>query len=171
LAGLWPAWLSPGRSLALALLAILSATGLPAAAMAADPTATPCNAADAPSGPHIEVSVPGVRKVAGNVTFTLYGPRPEAFLARGGRLARLRVPLTSHAATACFSVSAPGTYAIAVYHDENNDHDFNRNFLGIPTEGYGFSNDAPTLAGLPSFDSVRFTVPAQGASLQVHLRY
>jgi uncharacterized protein (DUF2141 family) len=140
-------------------------------ARAADPVATPCNAADAPSGPRIEVSVLGVHKVAGNVTVTLYGPRPEAFLARGGRLARLRVPLTSHAASACFQVSAPGIYAVAVYHDENNDHDFNRNFLGIPTEGYGFSNDAPTLAGLPSFESVRFAVTAQGASLQLHLRY
>jgi uncharacterized protein (DUF2141 family) len=149
----------------------LSLAGLPGPAAAADPVAAPCDARDAPSGPRIEVSVLGARRVAGNVTVTLYGPRPEAFLARGGRLARLRVPLASHAATACFRVSAPGAFAVAVYHDENGDHDFNRNFLGLPTEGYGFSNDAPTLVGLPSFESVRFAVPAEGARLQLHLRY
>jgi uncharacterized protein (DUF2141 family) len=32
-----------------------------------------------------------------------------------------------------------------------------RNAVGMPIEGYGFSNDAPTKFAAPSFDAVRFT--------------
>ncbi|MBO1075870.1 DUF2141 domain-containing protein (plasmid) [Roseomonas marmotae] len=105
------------------------------------------------------------------MTITLYGPRSEAFLARGGRLARQRVPLRSTEAQACFAVSAPGDYAIAVYHDEDDDHDFKRTALGLPAEGYGFSNNPSTLLGLPSFNSVRFRVGAAGAQIPIRLRY
>ncbi len=119
------------------------------------------------------MAVTGARRAAGNVTVTLYGPRREDFLARGGRLARRRVPLAGNAtaAEACFALSAPGEYAVAVYHDENDDRDFNRNALGLPSEGYGFSNDAPTALGLPDFDAVRFTLPPGETRMTVRLRY
>lgn len=151
----------------LALLALLlpaGADGQPAAA----PRASAC---DAPRGPRLRVAVTGARRAAGNVTVTLYGPRREDFLARGGRLARQRVPLAGTAAEACFALSAPGEYAVAVYHDENNDRDFNRNAVGLPSEGYGFSNDAPATLGLPDFDAVRFTLPPGETRMTVRLRY
>lgn len=152
------------------LPAILALVPL-APAQAAEQVAGNCGEPGAPNGPRIEVVVSGARKVAGNMTITLYGSRPEAFLARTGKLARQRVPLRSTQAEACFTVSAPGVYAVAVYHDENNDHDFNRTLLGMPAEGYGFSNDAPTVIGLPSFDSVRFQVGPEGGRVPIKLRY
>lgn len=152
------------------LLAALALAPL-AQARAAEQTAGVCGAPGAPNGPRIEVVVSGARKVAGNMTITLYGSQPDAFLARTGKLARQRVPLHSTQAEACFAVSTPGVYAVAVYHDENNDHDFNRTLLGMPAEGYGFSNDAPTVIGLPSFDSVRFQVGPEGGRVPVRLRY
>ncbi|WP_343897955.1 DUF2141 domain-containing protein [Craurococcus roseus] len=118
------------------------------------------------------MAVSGARSTEGNVTVTLYGPRRESFLARGGRLARQRIPLAGATAVeACFALAAPGDYALAVYHDENDDRDFNRNPLGLPIEGYGFSNDAPTAFGLPDFDRVRFTLPPGGNRIAVRLRY
>ena len=54
-----------------------------------------------------------------------------------------------------------------VYHDINADHDFNRSLVGMPTEGYGFSNDAPTTIGLPAYNTVRFRVPAGASSMAV----
>lgn len=48
-------------------------------------------------------------------------------------------------------------YAIAVYHDANNNLRMDKNFLGIPTEKYGFSNNARNTFGLPSFESASFT--------------
>ena len=160
-------------------LALLCALFLPAGAggqhvTPPQPRAALCGAADAPEGgPRLLVGVAGARRAAGNITVTLYGPRREDFLARGGRLARQRVPLPVGAtsAEACFALSAPADYAVAVYHDENGDHDFNRNAVGLPVEGYGFSNDAPTTLGLPDFGQVRFAVPPGGSRITVRLRY
>ena len=48
-----------------------------------------------------------------------------------------------------------GTYAVAVYHDENSNGRFDR-LLGIPIEKYGFSNDAPVFFGPPKFSDASF---------------
>jgi uncharacterized protein (DUF2141 family) len=50
----------------------------------------------------------------------------------------------------------PGTYAFRYFHDENNDEEINTNFMGIPREGYGFSNNAKGSFGPPSFDKMLF---------------
>lgn len=163
-----------GEPLRLAALAIVGALLFPAAAQGqtAPPRATACTAPDAPNGPRLRITVAGARRASGNVTVTLYGSRREDFLARGGRLARQRIPLAgATAAEACFTLPAPGEYAVAVYHDENDDRDFNRNALGLPSEGYGFSNDAPTALGLPDFDAVRFAVPLGETRVAIRLRY
>ena len=153
------------------LLLLLAAAAPPHPAAAAS-EAVACQAPGAPAGPQLRVAVSGARGARGSVTVTLYGPRREDFLARGGRLARQRIPLAGATAVeACFALAAPGDYAVAVYHDENDDRDFNRNPLGLPTEGYGFSNDAPTAFGLPDFDRVRFTLPPGGRRIAVRLRY
>lgn len=154
-----------------ALLTLLAAPQ-PATARPEDgPRVTACTAADAPAGPRLHVTVTGARRVAGNITITVYGPKPERFLASHAYLARQRVPLRTSSAEACFALAEPGIYAVAVYHDENDDHNFNRSLLGLPSEGYGFSNDAPTSVGLPSFDSVRFTVPPGESRMTIRLRY
>ncbi|MBP0491225.1 DUF2141 domain-containing protein [Pararoseomonas indoligenes] len=157
---------------ALVLLVPFLTAAPPAFAAPEDgPRVTACAAADAPQGPRLQVTVTGARRVAGNATITLYGPRPEHFLASRAYLARQRIPLRATSAEACFALAAPGTYAIAVYHDENDDHDFNRTLIGMPAEGYGFSNDAPTVTGLPAFADVRFTVPPGESRMTIRLRY
>jgi len=49
-----------------------------------------------------------------------------------------------------------GDYAVKAFHDENSNNEINTNFLGIPTEKYGFSNNARSIFGLPSFDDAKF---------------
>lgn len=46
----------------------------------------------------------------------------------------------------------PGYYAIQVYHDENGNGDLDKNAIGVPTEKYGFSNNARGLFGPPDLD-------------------
>jgi len=52
----------------------------------------------------------------------------------------------------------PGKYAFKYFHDENNDEKINTNFMGIPKEGYGFSNNAKGTFGPPSFDKMLFEI-------------
>ena len=169
--GLFPVSARIGALGVLGLAALTCLPGLPATAAEAAVSAAPCAASGSPQAPRISVEVTGARSDAGNITITLYGPDSSRFLAPGGKLARVRVPVRGGRSEACFTISAPAEFAIAVYHDENNDHDFNRTLLGMPKEGYGFSNNIQAVLGLPSFDAVRFKVGPEGASQPITLRY
>jgi uncharacterized protein (DUF2141 family) len=66
-------------------------------------------------------------------------------------------------AEAVFRGLAPGVYAVAVLHDENSNGKLDKNFFGIPKEGYGASNDPRPARRPPTFDEAKFTLggPAQ----------
>lgn len=55
-----------------------------------------------------------------------------------------------------FSDLNNGTYIVATFHDENSNSELDVNFVGIPEEDYGFSNDARGFAGPPSLEDQRF---------------
>ncbi len=65
----------------------------------------------------------------------------------------------------------PGTYALAVIHDENMNGKLETNVLGIPTEGYGFSNDAKGVLGAPSFSAASFLYDGRNLDLTISLHY
>ena len=62
-------------------------------------------------------------------------------------------------------------YAVAVLHDENDNAKMDFNFLGMPLEGYGFSNDASALFGPPSFSAAAFRLTARASHVSVKIRY
>jgi putative oxidoreductase len=74
-------------------------------------------------------------------------------------------------ATCVFEDVAPGSYAMAFLHDEDDDGDLDRDWIGMPQEGFGFSNDAPVRLGPPSFESARFAHTGIETHLRVHARY
>jgi uncharacterized protein (DUF2141 family) len=152
------------------LLAMLALSPVPACA--AGQSAVTCSAsATQTAASRLHVLVTGAHRVAGNVTFTLYGEDPSRFLAHHGSVALQRVTLTGSTAEACFALSAPGTYAVAVYHDENDNHRLDRTLLGLPAEGYGFSNNVTPLLGLPSFGSVRLRIGPGDTRITIKLLY
>ncbi|MGQ0660949.1 DUF2141 domain-containing protein [Sphingosinicella sp.] len=124
-----------------------------------------------PSATRLFVTVSGVRAAQGLIAVTLYADDSSRFLARRGSLYVGRVPARAGVTRVCIHVPAPGIYGLAVYHDANADRRFDRTMIGLPAEGYGFSNDAPTLFGLPRFRSVRLAVPRDGFHTSVRLRY
>lgn len=147
--------------------AALALTPLPAL-LATPAAAQNCAGAHAPGTTRLVVEAAGVRNSAGEVAFTVYPDDRRRFLAKGGKLARARVPARP-TTLACFWLP-PGWYAVAQYHDENGDHDFNRT-LFVPKEGFGFSNDAPTSIGLPSLSATRFALPPAGRTIRMQMRY
>jgi uncharacterized protein (DUF2141 family) len=66
-----------------------------------------------------------------------------------------------------------GKYAIAIIDDENCDTLLQKNFLGMPKEGYGFSNNIkPSISGAPSFDDCTFTVSGgKNKIVEIELQY
>ena len=66
---------------------------------------------------------------------------------------------------------APGDYALAVMHDANSDGQFTMSPMGMPEEGWAFSNGDAPMMGPPSFDAHKITVPAEGLSLTERMQY
>jgi uncharacterized protein (DUF2141 family) len=138
-------------------------------AAAAAPAAANCTGP--PSPVRLFVNVDNVRSSRGLIAVTLYTNDRRKFLARRGSLYVGRVPARQGRTWLCIHVPKPGTYALAVYHDADSDRSFDRTGLGLPDEGFGFSNNPPTFFGLPNFDRVRIRVPKTDLATTVRLHY
>ena len=157
--------LQPRRLVAAAL--VLATT----TAFAAPAVAAPAGCLGEPSETWLNVSVEGLRNGNGLLTVAVYPDDSRAFLAKGGTLKNNRFDAAAPVTRACVFVPKPGVYAIAVYHDEDASRKLNRSGLGLPAEGYGFSNNPATLAGLPAFRSVRLNVPKAGLTTHIKMKY
>jgi uncharacterized protein (DUF2141 family) len=149
------------------LLSLAAAATLAGGAAHADPN---CQGSPGRGMAKLVVETTGVRSAKGEVATTVYPDDPNRFLARGGKLARIRTAALAPVTQSCFWLS-PGTYAVAVYHDQNGNHEFDRTPLGLPAEGFGFSNDAPAKFGLPAFEAARFALPPGGRTIRIRLHY
>ena len=156
---------------AIAATALGGALALAAASPAQAGPAAPAGCTGPASDTWIAVAVEGLRSGAGLVALTLYADNPRKFLVRNGSLYVTRVQAHQGTTTGCIYVPHPGVYAIAIYHDENGNEAFDRSGIGLPAEGYGFANNPSTLAGLPTFQSVRLSVPRSGLLTRVRLKY
>lgn len=124
-----------------------------------------------PTGTRLIVEVGRLRSNQGEVAVTVYPSDPRRFLAPHGKLLRVRAKADAPMTQACFYLPRPDAYAVAVYHDVNANRDFDRNAVGLPVEGFAFSNDAPSRVGAPSFEAARFTVKPGDTVVRVRMRY
>jgi uncharacterized protein (DUF2141 family) len=117
----------------------------------------------------LTVDLDGVRSDKGVLRLCLTGD-PDAFpgCVDGARGQTRTVPADVRQVT--FTGLAPGSYAVAVIHDENDNARLDR-FAGIPREGFGFSRNPPLGFGPPSFAAARFAVGSDAVAQQVRLRY
>ncbi len=118
----------------------------------------------------LTVTLVGLRSMQGVVRLSVYD-RAETFLQDDGRIARHRVIVTVVPMQVTFPGLAAGRYAISVVHDENDDGKLNRNVLGMPLEGYGFSNDAPVVLGPPSFEKAAIPLGVDNTTIPITMRY
>ncbi len=128
-----------------------------------------CEGVRSSTSAKLSFQVMGIRSAKGEVALTLYPDDKRRFLAKGGKFARVRTKAQS-VVKGCFWVP-PGSYALAIYHDSNGDRDFNRTLVGLPAEGFGFSNNPDTKIGLPALSAVRFSVGSGERSLSIQMRY
>ncbi len=123
----------------------------------------------------LRVTVEGIRSAQGTVLIGLYdspesferageAPDKEDFLIDPERFGA--VALRANAAmksAVVFSNLEPGRYAAIAFHDENNNGKLDKNFWGVPTEPYGFSNNVQGVLGPPTFAAAAM-VPSEGGS-------
>jgi uncharacterized protein (DUF2141 family) len=74
-------------------------------------------------------------------------------------------------ATITFTDLPPGQYAVAVVHDENVNYKLDRNFIGWPTEGFGFTRNPRVLLTAPSFNEAAIHVACPATETSVRIIY
>jgi uncharacterized protein (DUF2141 family) len=149
-----------GRSLARGLLVALT-LGASAAAGEAEKSAGTLQ---------LTVRVNHLNSDKGKVAVALFASAqdfPDQKRALQGKLAKI----SAGSAQAVFRGLRPGLYAVAVLHDENDNLKMDFNFLGMPLEGYGFSNDASGFLGPPSFADAAFKLKAPASGVSIKIRY
>jgi uncharacterized protein (DUF2141 family) len=98
----------------------------------------------------LTVTIRDVRGLGGIITVSVFDSE-QSFLGDDTELASIDVPASPGEIPVVFTGLKPGTYAVAAFHDANVSGEVDTNFLGIPIEGYGFSNGAKVFLGPPSF--------------------
>jgi uncharacterized protein (DUF2141 family) len=119
----------------------------------------------------VTVSVSGIRSGGGVVRACMTGNATRFPKCAGDPASyRLVVPAAS-ATRLTFRNVAPGRYAIALLHDENDNGKADRAMGMMPKEGYGFSRDAPVRMAPPKYADAAFNVGGEDISLAVKMRY
>ncbi len=119
-------------------------------------------------GADLEVRITGVRSAKGVLRVALYDDAND--FPKDDVQARV-VPARADVTIVRFNGIGPGVYAIAAYHDENDNNEFDSGFLGLPKEAYGFSNDARPFLSAPPFERAAFEVGTGGAMIEFELVY
>ena len=119
----------------------------------------------------INVQVTNFSNNKGSCMICLYNSAKE-FSDKGKPVECQTVPVANKTTAAVFTNVAPGAYAIMVIHDANNNRKFDTNFVGIPKEGYGASQNKLPFAGAPRFEDNKFLVTDQSVNhSNIKLRY
>jgi uncharacterized protein (DUF2141 family) len=120
-------------------------------------------------GNSITVRVSTFRSVNGSLRCRLYS-RGDGFPGKPPYEAEQSAPVTAKTMTCTFASVAPGTYAVALFHDENDNGKLDTNFVGIPREGVGVSNNKLRSFGPPTWDDAKFALKGD-VVLDVSLHY
>jgi uncharacterized protein (DUF2141 family) len=119
----------------------------------------------------VRVEVTGLRNDRGVVKMALFVSR-EGFPAHSEKAwLRLEAGVNSGCATAEFAGVPEGEYAVAVFHDENQNGRGDTNFMGLPSEGVGVSNNAQGMMGPPVFKDARFRHGREPQTLPIRIAY
>ena len=131
----------------------------------------------------LRITVGGIRSAHGTVLIALYdspasfgkaveASAKEGFLIDPDRFAA--VALRANAAlksAVVFSNVQPGRYAAIAFHDENGNGKLDKNFLGVQTEPYGFSNNVQGFLGPPTFDDAAMALGDSSEAIGITLVY
>ena len=120
----------------------------------------------------LTVEIRGIRSDDGRVLLAVHGPESKDTFPSGDAVAAARHE-PARAGTLRFVIDdlAPGRYALSAFHDENGNGDLDTNLVGIPTEGYGFGNDAKATFGPPDFEAAAVTVGDASAVAVMNVVY
>ncbi|TVZ57063.1 uncharacterized protein (DUF2141 family) [Lutibacter sp. Hel_I_33_5] len=103
---------------------------------------------------NLSIEVKGIESNNGKIFLAIYDSE-ETFLKKASGII---TDIKNKKATGVFKNLKKGTYAVSLFHDENNNKKMDTKIFGIPKEPYGFSNDATGFMGPPKFKDAKFNL-------------
>ena len=130
----------------------------------------------------LRVAIHGVRSSSGSLMIGLYDSEEHfksaithagsmGLVTNPSRLVGIAMRAIAGTQTVVFTELKPGAYAVITFHDENDNGKLDENALGLPTEGYGFSNNAEGFFAAPSFKAAAVTLGSHDKAIGITLKY
>lgn len=119
----------------------------------------------------IQVDVSGLRNDKGQVYCALYNSAADFPSNSAKAVSHAKSAIANDKAVCDFTGIAPGTYAVATFHDENSNGRLDTNPMGIPEEGVGASNDAKGNFGPPKFTDAAFQFKGGRLDIRINTQY
>lgn len=120
---------------------------------------------------NLTVNIGGLKNQRGQICFSLFdsskgfpGDKKRALQAKCVKMKDASAPFNVGSLKA-------GSYAVAIFHDVNGDGTLNRNPVGIPIEGFGFSGNPRIITGPPKFSDSAVIVAGQNTNIDIQLQY
>jgi uncharacterized protein (DUF2141 family) len=128
-------------------------------------------AQSAPATNLIRVEISGLHSDKGQAVCALFTSAKDFPKNPQNAIARTQSAIAHGRAVCEFAAVGPGRYAVSVFHDENANGKLDTNFMGIPREGVGASNNAIGHFGPPKFDAAAFSYSGGTIDLAITITY
>lgn len=116
----------------------------------------------------LAVRIEGLREAKGHLMLSV-NDSAEAWDGKAEPRTRLRRPVFATSETIRFDDLPPGSYAVQVFHDANDNGRMDTNIVGMPVEGYGFSRN-PIVMRKATYEEARFELAPDGTEIVIELR-
>jgi uncharacterized protein (DUF2141 family) len=121
----------------------------------------------------LTVRVMGARNTKGKIGVTLFR-NAQGFpddTSKAIRRESVEIDPNTMSAQVTFKDLPQGTFAVSVLHDENGNGKMDKNFVGMPKEGYGASNNPKKKKRPPTFDEAKFSLNSEEQTIEITLIY
>ena len=115
----------------------------------------------------LKLTITNIREAVGDMYIAVYADE-ESYMK--DRFAEAIMPIETEGALEVEIKIPKGTYAITIFQDKNSDTELNTNFMGIPNEPYGFSNNPKMMFGPPKFKEASFHFTEEGQHISIELK-
>jgi uncharacterized protein (DUF2141 family) len=116
--------------------------------------------------------ITGIRNANGEININIYNKAGGFPKDPAKSLKHFRGKIENGLCTIKIDDLSYGTYAVAIFHDENNNYKIDKAWYGVPTEGIAISNNAQgSISGPPSFDDAKFNFNVQNNSISIRMNY
>ncbi len=126
-----------------------------------------CVVASASQAATLTINVKGLRQANGHLLLAVHGGE-ENYSKQSNPAAMRRVEVKSETQQIVIPELAAGDYVVSIIHDSNGNGKLDTNFVGMPTEGWGFSNNVGA-RGRPSYNDAKVNVPETGSEISIQL--